>query len=76
MPYFGVFAPAGTAPATVERLAAAVREAVARPLVRDRLIGLGLNVEYSGPAAFAKRVADYSREWAAIAAKRGVKAIR
>lgn len=76
MPYFGVFAPAGTPPATVERLANAVREAIARSGVRDRLTGLGLNVEFSGPAAFAKRVADYSREWAAIAAKRGVKAVR
>lgn len=76
MPYFGVFAPAGTPPATVERLAAAVRDAIARPVVRERLTGLGLNVEYTGPAAFAKRVTDYSREWAAIAARRGVKAIR
>ena len=76
MPYFGVFAPAGTPPATVERLASAVREAIARPAVRERLAGLGLNVEFSGPAALAKRVADYSREWAAIAAKRGVKAVR
>lgn len=76
MPYFGVFAPAGTPPGTVDRLAAAVREATARPVVRDRLSSLGLTVDYLGPAAFAKRVADYSREWAAIAAKRGVQAIR
>ena len=76
MPYFGVFAPAATPPGTVDRLAAAVREATARPVVRDRLSSLGLTVDYLGPAAFAKRVADYSREWAAIAAKRGVQAIR
>ena len=62
---WGAFlAPAGTPPAVVARLSAALREALATPAVRARLEGLGYEVVGNAPDAFA---ATLGRDHAAMA---------
>lgn len=62
---WGAFlAPAGTPPAVVARLSAALREALAVPAVRERLEGLGYEVVGNAPEAFAEVLA---RDHAAMA---------
>ena len=51
--WHGVFAPAGTPPAIVERLADAAVGAVRDPACRQRMVDLGLEPIGSRPAAFA-----------------------
>lgn len=62
---WGAFlAPAGTPPAVVARLSAALRETLAVPAVRERLEGLGYEVVGNTPEAFAEALA---RDHAAMA---------
>jgi tripartite-type tricarboxylate transporter receptor subunit TctC len=63
LPYYGLFAPAGTPPATVERLNQAIAKVIAMPDVREHLTGMGLTVGYQPQAAFATRVKSYTQTW-------------
>ena len=57
---FGIFAPGGTPTAVVDRLNAAVRQALAGSALRDRLLAAH-NVPQDGSAAqFARQIADES----------------
>lgn len=66
LPYYGLFAPAGTPPAQVERIGRALQQVVAMPDVRERLTGMGLTVAYQPQAPFANRVKGYTQTWAKI----------
>ena len=66
VPYYGIFAPAGTPAATVERLGAAVQKALQRPDVKDRLTGMGLTVGYMTAAQLGARERAYTQAWAKI----------
>jgi tripartite-type tricarboxylate transporter receptor subunit TctC len=60
--WYGLFAPAGTSPAVVDRLARAAIEAVRQPDVRQKLEPLGLEVTGRGPADMAGILrADYDK---------------
>ena len=50
--WFGIFAPAGTPPAVVDKLAADIAAALATPALRERLEALGADTTFIGPAAF------------------------
>jgi tripartite-type tricarboxylate transporter receptor subunit TctC len=63
LPYYGLFAPAGTPPAVLERLNQALAKVVALPEVRDHLTGMGLTVAFQPQAVFAKRVQSYTQTW-------------
>jgi tripartite-type tricarboxylate transporter receptor subunit TctC len=63
LPYYGLFAPAGTPPAVIERLNQALAKVIAMPDVREHLTGLGLTVGYQPQAAFATRVKSYTQTW-------------
>jgi tripartite-type tricarboxylate transporter receptor subunit TctC len=52
-PWAGFFGPAGMSPETAERLSAALRAALARPDVRDQLVGQGFAGYGMRPAEFA-----------------------
>src|SRR5581483_5741463 len=52
--WYGLFAPAGTPQAIVDKLAAAAIDAVRQPDVRQKLEPLGLDVTGLGPAEMAK----------------------
>lgn len=56
--WLGLFAPAGTPPAVIARVAVAAREALAAPEVTARLPALGLEAAADGPDAFAQFLAQ------------------
>ncbi|MFN8961437.1 MAG: Bug family tripartite tricarboxylate transporter substrate binding protein, partial [Betaproteobacteria bacterium] len=64
VPYYGLFAPAGTPRATVEATAAAVARVIALPEVRERLTAMGLTVQFMSPAQLAQRERAYAGIWA------------
>lgn len=71
VPYYGLFAPAGTPRATVEATAAAVARVIALPEVRERLTAMGLTVQFMSPAQLAQRERAYAGIWAEIIRKSG-----
>lgn len=66
LPYYGVFAPAGTPPAVLERLANALAGVLAQPGVKARLTELGLSVGWMNAAQLAARERAYAAAWARI----------
>lgn len=66
LPYYGLFAPAGTPAATIDKISAALAKVVAQPDVRDRLTGMGLSVGYMTPQQLTSREQAYSKTWAQI----------
>lgn len=66
VPYYGVFAPAGTPKATIDQLGAAIRKAIAVPGVRDRLTAMGLTVGYMSGEELGARERAYAQVWAKI----------
>lgn len=61
-PWYGLFAPAGTPSATVQRLAQAAMEAVQDPAVAQRLADMGVEPTGYAPAKLAEIMkADYER---------------
>jgi tripartite-type tricarboxylate transporter receptor subunit TctC len=74
LPYYGVFAPAGTPPAVLDRFNQALAKVVAMPEVREHLTAMGLTVAYQPQAAFAKRVQGYTQSWEKIIKASGYQA--
>ncbi|MDR7334406.1 Bug family tripartite tricarboxylate transporter substrate binding protein [Roseateles asaccharophilus] len=66
LPYYGLFAPAGTAPAVVERFSNALAGVIAQPGVKAKLAELGLSVGHMSPAQLATRERAYAAAWAKI----------
>lgn len=66
VPYYGVFAPAGTPRAQLDRLAASIQKAIAVPEVKDRLTAMGLSVEFMSGEQLAARERAYAKVWAKI----------
>jgi tripartite-type tricarboxylate transporter receptor subunit TctC len=64
----GVVAPAGTPPAIVARLNAAINESVASAELRARFAQLGIQPNTGTPQEFAAFFAAENRKWAAIVA--------
>ncbi|MBG9390431.1 Bug family tripartite tricarboxylate transporter substrate binding protein [Caenimonas aquaedulcis] len=70
----GIFAPRGTPPEAVAKLAALSREIVASEEFRQKLHELGLNPAGGSPADFAAFLADDARAWSKVVADNGIKA--
>ncbi len=66
VPYYGLFAPAGTPKADLDRVAAALQKVVAMPEVKDRLTAMGLTVGFMSGAELGKREVAYREVWAKI----------
>jgi tripartite-type tricarboxylate transporter receptor subunit TctC len=66
LPYYGLFAPAGTAPAVIERFSHALAGVIAQPAVKARLTELGLSVGLMSSAQLAERERAYSAAWARL----------
>ena len=61
-PWYALFAPAGTPPSTVDRLARAAAAAVKDPAVNQRLVDMGLEPTGHGPSQLAAVLkADFDR---------------
>jgi tripartite-type tricarboxylate transporter receptor subunit TctC len=72
--WYGLFAPAGTPQAAVDKLAKAAVEAVRQPDVRQKLEPLGLAVTGRGPAEMTRILrADYDK-WGPVIRASGFKA--
>ncbi len=74
VPYYGIFAPAGTPKATIDKFAEAVSKVVALPEVHERLTAMGLTVTYMPPAQLASREHAYAQTWARIIKASGFQA--
>ncbi|MBU8872153.1 tripartite tricarboxylate transporter substrate binding protein [Reyranella sp. MMS21-HV4-11] len=71
---YGVFLPAGTPKALVDRLHAAIDATVRSPDVAKRFVELGADPQFGTPAEFAAYVADDLAKWARLAKEAGLKA--
>jgi tripartite-type tricarboxylate transporter receptor subunit TctC len=66
VPYYGLFAPAGTPRAAVDQLSAAVAKVIARPAVNERLTAMGLTVGHMTPEQLGQRERAYTAVWTRI----------
>ncbi len=62
----GIFAPAATPPAVVERLSAEIRAAIEQPDIRDFFAAQGFLMGGSTPAAFTAMVGAEMAKWAKV----------
>lgn len=70
--WIGLLAPAGTPADLVEKISADVREAVASPDVKERLVALGAIPAATTPAKFAELIAHDRSRYARIIRERGI----
>ncbi|MFT3818757.1 MAG: Bug family tripartite tricarboxylate transporter substrate binding protein [Rubrivivax sp.] len=66
VPYYGLFAPAGTPRVALDQLSAAVAKAIARPAVHERLTAMGLTVGHMTPEQLGQRERAYTAVWTRI----------
>ncbi|MCM2253844.1 MAG: Bug family tripartite tricarboxylate transporter substrate binding protein [Ramlibacter sp.] len=66
VPYYGLFAPAGTPQAAIDRLGEALSKVIALPEVRERLTTMGLTVGYMPQQQLASRERAYTQTWTRI----------
>jgi tripartite-type tricarboxylate transporter receptor subunit TctC len=64
--WFGLFAPAGTPSAVIERLNREVADAVRDPQVHKHLLDLGAEPTSNSPAEFSKLVKDEKETWGKV----------
>lgn len=72
--WYGVFAPAGTPRAYVERLNTELREVLAAPAVAKAFETQGMTPTHSTPDAFKKLVAADAKRWADLIKAQGITA--
>jgi tripartite-type tricarboxylate transporter receptor subunit TctC len=72
--WFGVLAPAGTPPAIIERVNAAINKALAQPEVKARLDTMGCDPAPGTPESFAARVQSDVTRWKKLAAEKQIHA--
>ncbi|WP_157412701.1 tripartite tricarboxylate transporter substrate binding protein [Acidovorax sp. Root217] len=72
-PWFAVFMPAGTPAPIVNKLNAALRDAMKQPDVVARFETIGAEPVGSTPTELAKHLARESERWAKLIAERGIK---
>lgn len=70
--WWGLFAPAGTAPEIVSRINVEVRRTLKQEKVHKRLLGLGLDPEGTTPEEFAHEVKAGMSKWAKVIKDAGV----
>ncbi len=73
LPYYGLFAPAGTPAAVQQRISTALAKVLADRSVYARLTALGLSVAHVPGEELAKRERAYSATWAGIMKAAGFK---
>jgi len=62
----GVLAPAGTPPAVIDRIGAAIGQSLASPELRTRLAGQGTDPAFTSPAEFATFIAAERKRWTEV----------
>ncbi len=71
--WFGLLAPAGTAPDTVNRIQQEVAKALATPAMNERLVALGAIPSGNTPAEFTRFIDAEHKKWAAVVKASGAK---
>jgi tripartite-type tricarboxylate transporter receptor subunit TctC len=71
VPYYGFFAPAGTPKAFVDQFSAALAKVLALPDVRERLITMGLTIDFMTQRQLGARERAYTRTWTEIIRRSG-----
>jgi tripartite-type tricarboxylate transporter receptor subunit TctC len=66
VPYYGLFAPAGTPQGAIDRIGDAVAKVVAQPDVKEKLTAMGLAVGYMPQQQLASRERAYTQAWTRI----------
>ena len=66
VPFYGVFAPAGTPKPALEHFSQALAKTLAVPEVRERLTAMGLTVGFMPQQQLAARERAYAQTWARI----------
>lgn len=66
LPYYGLFAPAGTPAAAIERMNQALAKVLAMPDVKDKMVAMGLTVGHQPQPQFAGVVRKYGQTWERI----------
>ncbi len=66
LPFYGVFAPAGTPKAVLDGFSGALAKVVAMPDVKDRLTAMGLSVGFMNQTQLAARERAYEATWSRI----------
>jgi tripartite-type tricarboxylate transporter receptor subunit TctC len=74
LPYYGLFAPAGTPQAVIDRMDQALAKVIAMPEVREQFAGMGLTVGFQPQAQFTQRVKAYTASWERIIKASGFQA--
>jgi tripartite-type tricarboxylate transporter receptor subunit TctC len=69
----GIFAPAGTPAPVIDRLNAAIRQALDDPAVKESLLAHGAQTVAGSPDAFARYIAAESEKWARVVRQSGAK---
>jgi tripartite-type tricarboxylate transporter receptor subunit TctC len=73
VPWFGLMAPAGTAPAIIDKLYRKTASTLAAPDVREKLSQLGLDVVGNSPVEFAAVIAREIPQWAKVIKAAGIR---
>ncbi len=71
--WFGVFAPAQTPPAIVERLNRAISDALKKPEVVEKIAAMGAEPMFMTPEEFRKLVRADTQKWRVVVKQAGVK---
>lgn len=71
--WFGVWAPKGTPPASVERLNAAINRALRDPDLEQSMSAAGLRISGGTPQRFAERIAKDIARWNKVVAEARIK---
>jgi len=66
VPYYGIFAPAGTPKAAIDKFSEALTKVLSLPEVKDRLTAMGLSVGFMSSQQLAVREQAYTQTWARI----------
>jgi tripartite-type tricarboxylate transporter receptor subunit TctC len=69
----GIFAPAGTSPAVIDKLNAAVRQALDDPEVRRGLLAFGAQPVAGSPSEFARHIAREGDKWGRVVRQSGAR---
>ena len=73
--WFGVMGPANLPKPVVDKLAAAMEQVLRMPDVRERLVGMALEVAQPGPAEMKRKVEGDAQQWQKLAVELDIKPV-
>lgn len=66
LPYYGIFAPAATPKAAIDKFSAALSSVLTQPDVKERLSAMGLTVDFMNSRQLHAREQAYTQTWAKL----------